>query len=116
MKKIVLLILLFIIMKHSVYGIIGDADNSLWVLYYHLCPVILIIGILLVAIKHNIGKALRFFSRGLIFITAFYYLDIVRKYEPDYFEFMSKMSNEPIYWINALLLVLSLITIIKYRK
>ncbi len=116
MKKIVLLVLLFVVMKHSIYGILGDVNNSLWVLYYHLCPVIFIIGILTVAIKNNIGKALIFFSRGLILITVLYYLDIARKYEPDYFEFMSKMSNEPIYWVTALFLVLSVITIIKYRK
>jgi len=71
---------------------------------------------LLVAIKHNIGKALIFLSRGIIFMTILYYLDIARRYEPDYIGFMSKMSNEPAYWMAALLTVILVITIIKHKK
>lgn len=117
MNKRVLLISVFVLMQYVIYGILGNWDNVLWTLYYHACPVFLVIGLLLLEILSPISKTLKFLCYGLIVVIGYYFLRLCSKYDIEYLEFMQNMTTDkPVYWIPVILALVLFLTIIRIKR
>lgn len=116
MKLRVLLIVVYIMMQHVFYGILGDMHSTGWTLYYLACPVVLCIGLLLLEIKTCVGKTLKFSCWGLIGVSMLYYLRLVAKYDKDYEKFMASMNEDAVYWTPIIICIIALLLILKTRK
>jgi hypothetical protein len=93
------------------------AWESNWILYYHACPVLLIIGIILNEIKKPIGNFFKIMSIGLILISLYEYSRIAVQYDPDFFTFISKFdSYRSVYFFVVLYPALLLILLLIFKK
>ena len=114
------IVAIFMIMQYDIYNMFGSWHSMNWMIYYHLCPVILIIGVLINEIRKPIGKLFKVLSYGLIFISLYHFLRICYDYNPDYFAFINEWSKAkavyyfPIFF-SILVLILIILTIFKKK-
>jgi len=114
------LVAIFMIMQYDIYNIFGSWHDMNWMIYYHLCPVLLVIGVLINEMRKPVGWLFRSLSIGLIGISIFHFLRICYDYKPDYVEFINEWAKAKVVYyfpvcFSMLVLILLMLTLLKKK-